>query len=240
LGELQRRAEHAFSNSIGDRSRRTYGVGVRHWDEFRAAYLVPDLGTGGDDEGNVAAFLAYLVTVVRVAPQTADSYLSHVLKSAVASRNLTSTEQIRTLYNRGVIRGLKRSYDEANPARERTRVPLTYPLVVGAAKTVDNVIGDKTDKLALKAAIGLAYGLSLRPGEFLKMSGVSQRKPQEQALASHAFLWWDGKAYPVTDPQRFPAGPAQFFTPRVDFLKQDHTGKGMPWLLHRTRANSRA
>ena len=54
-----------------------YGVGVRHWDEFRAAYLVRDLGTGGDDEGNVAAFLAYLVTVVCVAPQTADSYLSH-------------------------------------------------------------------------------------------------------------------------------------------------------------------
>ena len=100
-----------FPSSIGDRSRRTYGVGVRHWEEFRAANLVSELGSGDDDEGNVAAFLAYLVTVVGVAPQTADSYLSHVLKRAVASRTLESTEHIRTLYNRGVIRGLKWSYD---------------------------------------------------------------------------------------------------------------------------------
>ena len=70
LVDLQQRAEDAFSNSIGDRSRRTYGAGVRHWDEFRAAYLIPELGSATDDEGNVAAFLAYLVLVVGVAPQT--------------------------------------------------------------------------------------------------------------------------------------------------------------------------
>jgi len=190
--------------------------------------LTPELGSGGDDEGNVAAFLAYLVSVVGVAPQTADSYLSHVVKRAVATRALSSADHIRTLYNRGVIRGFKRSYDDANPARDRTRVPLTYPLVVGAAKTIDNLVGDQSDKLALKAALGLAYGLSLRPGEYLKMSGAAERKPQEQAMAYHAFLWWDGKAYPVTAPQNFPSGPAQYFTLRVDFLKQDQTGKGMP------------
>ena len=187
-----------------------------------------ELGAGGDDEGNVAAFLAYLVTVVGVAPQTADSYLTHVLKRAVATRALASTDHIRTLYNRGVIRGLKRAHDDANPARDRTRIPLTYPLVVGAAKTIDSIIGDARDKLALKAALGLAYGLSMRPGEYLKLSGAAERKPQEQALASHAYLWWDGQAYPVTAPQNFPKGPAQFFTLRVDFLKQDQTGKGMP------------
>jgi hypothetical protein len=125
-------------------------------------------------------------------------------------------------------RPVPKNLAHTNPARERTRVLLTFPLVVGAAKTIDNVIGDHNDKLALKAALGLAYGLSLRPREFLKLSGASQRKPQEQTMASHAFLWWDGKAYPVTDPKQFPAGPAQFFTLRVDFLKQDQTGKGMP------------
>ena len=89
-------------------------------------------------------------------------------------------------------------------------------------------MGDTRDKLALKAALGLAYGLSMRPGEYLKLSGAAERKPQEQALASHAFIWWDGQAHPVTAPQNFPKGPAQFFTLRVDFLKQDQTGKGMP------------
>ena len=146
----------------------------------------------------------------------------------MATRAISSSEHIRTLYNRGVLRGLKRRYDEDNPARDRTRVPLTYPLVVGAAKTVDSLVGDPSDRLALKAALGLAYGISLRPGEYLRLSGAAERKPAEQALASHAFLWWDGRAYPATDPQAFPDKPAQFFTLRVDFLKQDQTGKGMP------------
>ena len=48
--------------------------------------MINELGSATDDEGNVAAFLAYLVTVVGVAPQTAESYLSHVVKRAVATR----------------------------------------------------------------------------------------------------------------------------------------------------------
>ena len=176
----------------------------------------------------MAAFLAYLVSVVGVAPQTADSYLSHVIKCAVATRCIKNADDVRTAYNRGVLRGLKRKYDEAQPARERTRIPLSYTLLVGAVKVVDSLIGDEADKRALKAALGLAYGLSLRPGEYLKLSGAAERRPNEQALASHAFLWWDGRAYPVTEPEKFPPTPAQHFTLRVDFLKQDQTGKGMP------------
>ena len=126
LGDLQQRAEIAFSNSIGDRSRRTYGIGVRHWDEFRATYVIPELDSGGDNEDNVAAFLAYLFTMVGVAPQTADSYnLSHVVKQAVATWLIESSESIHTLFNRGVLRDFKRRHDEASPARDRTRIPLT-------------------------------------------------------------------------------------------------------------------
>ena len=176
----------------------------------------------------MAAFLAYLVSVVGVAPQTADSYLSHVIKRAVATRCIKNADDVRTAYNRGVLRGLKRKYDEAQPARERTRIPLSYTLLVGAVKVVDSLIGDESDKRALKAALGLAYGLSLRPGEYLKLSGAAERRPNEQAMASHAFLWWDGRAYPVTEPEKFPPTPAQHFTLRVNFLKQDQIGKGMP------------
>ena len=42
-----------------------------------------------------------------------------------------------------------------------------------------NFVGEPGDKLALKAALGLAYGLSLRSGENLKMSGAAVRKPHE-------------------------------------------------------------
>ena len=132
-----------------------------------------------------------------------------------------STDDVRTPFNRGVLRGPKRKYDEAQPARERTRIPFSYPLLLGAVRIVDSLIGDASDRRAFKAALALAYGLSLRPGEYLRMSGAAERRPQEQALASHAFLWWDGRAYPVTEPHTSPRTPAQHFTLRVDFLKQE-------------------
>ena len=69
----------------------------------------PELRSGGYDEGNVAVFLAYLVTAAGVAPQTADSYLSHVVKRAVAMRYVKSPEDVRTPHNRGVLRVLKRN-----------------------------------------------------------------------------------------------------------------------------------
>ena len=163
-----------------------------------------------------------------VAPQTADVYLSHVIKRATAERYLDSNAPVRTLYNKGVLKGFQRGHDTAHPARERTRVPFTFAVVLEAIKLVDLTFGDKADRLALKAAIAVAYGLSLRPGEYLKMSGNAERKPQEQAQASHACLWWDGRAYPITGLDQFPTGPAQYFTLLVDFLKQDQTGKGMP------------
>ena len=170
---------------------------------------------------------------------TNSCYLSHALKRAISERRIPDTEEIRTLYTRGVLRGLKRKHDVEHPARESTRVPLSFALVLTAVQVVDECIGNADDRLSLKAALALAYGrgLSLRPGEYLKMNGDSQRANHEQSLAKHAYLWWDGKAYSVTEPETFPNRPAQHFTLRFDFLKQDQTGKGMPRAVSQPIAN---
>ena len=107
-------------------------------------------------------------------------------------------------------------------------MPLTYALVETAASIIDGTFGRPEDRLTLRAALAVSYGLSLRPGEYLAMSGASARKPDEQATAGAAYLWWAGRAYSICEPDKFPDGPADTFSLLVDFLKQDPTGKGMP------------
>jgi hypothetical protein len=91
--------------------------------------VIPEFGHGSDDEGNAAAFLVYLVEVVGIAPNTANSYLSHAVKRAVGARDIDNNESVRTPFIKEVLRGLARKHDRGRPVRERTRVPLTYALV---------------------------------------------------------------------------------------------------------------
>jgi hypothetical protein len=88
----------------------------------------------------------------------------------------------------------------------------------------------------MRAALAVAYGLSLRPGEYLAMTGTSERALNEQALAGAGYLWWEGRAYSVCEPHTFPEGPADTFSLLVDFLKQDPSGKGMPRAVARPTA----
>ena len=190
--------------------------------------MIPEFGQGGDDEGNAAAFLVYLVEVVGTAPNTANCYLSHAIRRAVGIRGIDDNCGIRTHFVKGVLRGLCRKHDRGKPVRERTRVPLTYALVETAANIIDATFGRPEDRLTLRAALAVSYGLSLRPGEYLAMNGTAKRSLDEQATAGAAFLWWAGRAYSVCEPEKFPDGPADTFTLLVDFLKQDPSGKGMP------------
>ena len=170
----------------------------------------------------------YLVDVAGVAPQTANCYLSHAIRRTVGTRGLVDNVSIRTSFTKGVLRGLSRSYDREHPVRGRTRVPLTFSLVVTAVDVVNGLFGNPADRIVMHATLAVACGLSLRPGEYLAMTGTSERALNEHALAGAAFLWWDGRAYSICEPQSFPEGPADTFSLLVDFLKQDPSGKGMP------------
>ena len=110
--------------------------------------------------------------------------------------------------------------------RERTRVPLTYALVETAVTIIDGTFGRPEDRLTLRAALAVSYGLSLRPGEYLAMTEAAARRPDEQATAGAAYIW--PGLLRVCEPEKFPDGPAETFTLLVDFLKQYPSGKGMP------------
>ena len=178
----------------------------------------------------------YLVDVVGVAPQTANCYLSHAVRRTVGARDVADNSSIRTSFTKGVLRGLMRTYDRDHPVRGRTRVPLSFALVVTAVDVINGLFGNPADRIVMRAALAVAYGLSLRPGEYLAMTGTSERALNEQALAGAGYLWWEGRAYSVCEPHTFPEGPADTFSLLVDFLKQDPSGKGMPRAVARPTA----
>ena len=145
---------------------------------------------------------------METAPNTANSYLSHAIKRAVGNRAIDNNDGIRTHFIKGVLRGLCRKHDRGRPARERTRVPLTYALVETAAGIIDATFGRPEDRITLRAALAFSYELSLRPGEYFAMTGNAERSLDEQATAGAAFLWWNGRAYSICAPEKFPSGPA--------------------------------
>jgi hypothetical protein len=65
--------------------------------------VISEFGQGGDDEGNAAAFLVYLVEVVGVAPNTANSYLSHAIRRSVGARAIDDNCGIRTHFIKAII-----------------------------------------------------------------------------------------------------------------------------------------
>ena len=118
MDTLLRRAQEAFTSSIAESTRSTYGTGQRAYDRFRVISGAPALGDGDNPDMDAAAFLAYAVTDLGVAPNTANSYLSHVIRKSIENRTIPNYNAVRTKYVEGVVDGLQRLHALAVPARE--------------------------------------------------------------------------------------------------------------------------
>ena len=234
MAELLRRAQNAFANSISASSRGAYSTGQRAYSKFRTVTGAPELGTGEYPDLNAAAFLAYAVTELGVAADTANSYLSHVIKQAVERRSVPNSDSIRTNYVGGVLEGLRRANPtDQRPQRERVRIPMTYPLLLTAVSITEKLWGSMPlARNAITAALALGYGCSLRPGEYLTSKPRNRITPKTVA-ASRVFLWWNTQSYALSEPERFPGGPADRVTVTLTSTKNDPYGKGMPRAISR-------
>jgi hypothetical protein len=80
--------------------------------------------------------------------------------------------------------------------------------------------------LACCAAFVLAYAISLRPQEYLKLPRpVPLRYTANSSLSHFVF---DGVFYSVCYPALFPPGSPSHFTTLLEFQKNDTRGKGGP------------
>jgi len=117
--------------------------------------------------------------------------------------------------------------DAGIPIRLRQKIPITYPL----ACTMYRLAGEMhtgAKRLALRAALAMAYGLSLRPGEYLVMEEVTPLTHQANA-SDCFFVFNDDECVCVCDPQLYPEGRTpSFFLCMFVHLKSDKKGEGGP------------
>jgi hypothetical protein len=128
-----------------------------------------------------------------------------------------------------MLQGYARLDGSLQPLRLRLKVPLTYPLLCALLDIV--AVSYSTPStlplfLACCAAFVLAYAISLRPQEYLKLPRpVPLRYTANSSLSHFVF---DGVFYSVCYPALFPPGSPSHFTTLLEFQKNDTRGKGGP------------
>lgn len=158
---------------------------------------------------------------------TIDQYITHVADYLVTNQHILNGGELRSRRLTMLLAGYTAKDDTGIPLRLRQKIPMTYPLacimyrLAGAMHT-----GAK--RLALRAAVAMAFGLSLRPGEYLVME--EETPLTHQANASDCFFVFnDDECVCVCDPHLYPVGRTpSFFLVMFNHLKNDKKGEGGP------------
>jgi hypothetical protein len=99
------------------------------------------------------------------------------------------------------------------PVRLAQKIPMNYALACQMYQLMETEVWDAGERLAVRAAIALGYGLSLRPGEYLDDGTV--KSVSSQLNASNCFFaFGEDIIVSVCDPHMYPKNqlPTAFFT----------------------------
>ena len=159
---------------------------------------------------------------------TIDQYITHVADYLVMNEHIRDGLELRSRRLVMLLGGYSMSDYLGLPMRLTQKIPVTFALACFMCGLVDSTIVGRANRLAVKAAIALGYGLSLRPGEYLDMG---QDKPiGSQVCASSCFFAFGEEVIVcVCDPHLYPLGqlPTAFFT-LLDSCKNQKRGEGGP------------
>ena len=176
---------------------------------------------------------------VPIKASTIDQYISHVADYLVQREHLLSGSELRGQRLTMLLQGYSMTDDEGKSLRLLQKIPITYPIACVFNETAAGLFAGR-DCLAMHAAIALAYGLSLRPGEYLDMGTPTPL--EQQANASHCFfVFGDDECVNVCDPHMYPAGrsPTAFLC-MLEKTKQQKRGEGGPRAVAAAPAGPRA
>jgi len=158
---------------------------------------------------------------------TIDQYITHVADYLVTNEHILSGGELRSRRLSMLLAGYTASDDVGVPLRLRQKIPMTYPIACIMYRLAATMhAGAK--RLALRAALAMAFGLSLRPGEYLVMEEATPLS--HQANASNCFFVFnDDECVCVCDPHLYPVGRTpSFFLCMFTHLKNDKRGEGGP------------
>jgi hypothetical protein len=165
-------------------------------------------------------FLLYAVQDAprTITPQTADQYVSQVLKMREHKTGDYGTrEGARSpLYN-AVWAALENNFQSESPARLRTRIPFTLPFLIWTMTYLGTTYTSDAFVALLCAAMAAGHAFSLRPGEFLLSS---RDYPTQHILnAVTTILWWSDEPHLATEVDRWPSGYPTHITSMLDERK---------------------
>ena len=123
---------------------------------------------------------------------TIDQYITHVADYLVTNEHILSGGELRSRRLTMLLAGYTASDDVGIPLRLRQKIPMTYPIACIMYRLAATMhTGAK--RLALRAAVAMAFGLSLRPGEYLVME--EETPLTHQANASDCFFVFNDDEY---------------------------------------------
>jgi len=165
---------------------------------------------------------------VSIKSVTIDQYITHVADYMVTREITQAGTDLRCRRLTMLLAGYAISDYIGLPVRLAQKIPMTYALACEMYRLVDMVVWDGAGRLAMRAAIALGYGLSLRPGEYLDDGTV--KSVSSQLNASNCFFaFGEDVIVSVCDPHLYPRGqlPTAFFT-MLDSCKNQRRGEGGP------------
>jgi hypothetical protein len=102
---------------------------------------------------------------------TISQHISHVIMFLTINRVLRDSSTVRLPALRFQLDGYAREDRIGRPQRLCVKIPVTYEIVVEFVHEIANFVPAASALWwALRAAIGLGFGLSLRPNEYLLVS----------------------------------------------------------------------
>jgi hypothetical protein len=172
-------------------------------------------------------FLLYCVedALRLIIPDTANGYVSHVLKMLEHLGRYDLRESARSPRYSAMFKALLREYNLKIPKRLRSRFPFTIPFILWSFEYIVNTYMDPALVRVLKAAFAAGHAFSLRPGEFLYSS--MDYDCSRYLCAETTFAWFGGVAYVATETHLWPPGTPSHITSTLD-VRKNTTDSGGP------------
>ena len=194
----------------------------------------PTLTNVPRDDPPVHTYFLYFATHLRrtrysrhtapIKSNTINQYICHVVDYLVTREYLLNPLVARSRRLTMLLCSYAMRDDDGLPTRLTGKIPITYNIACRMYALVNTLFTPPGPCLAMHAAIALAFGLSLRPAEYLV--DVNSPLPlSHQVNTTNSFFVYGDDAVNVCDTHLYPIRiiPDVFFT-MLDHLKNDQRG----------------
>jgi hypothetical protein len=216
---------------LRDSSRRTYGTGVKWFQEFCNVTNHHNLHdfTAYDWLTFIKFFAKFLRSRINKKtnkPLTGD-YISCLISHVIEHVRLYSIAPEGTTFRCIHLTWMLAKYRSQDAAggsiRTTCKISLSYALFLDACAVILLAHYTTLIKSCLRCALALGYGLSLRPGEYL-FTGWD-RPLIATCCTSHAYFIWDDVFYSICDYASAPQRVPDAFVVYIDSFKNDGSGR---------------